>query len=70
MQIYKGALGKSKHDSQGKTTMKSSDPIDVSNQLVELPPTIKMHYSNAEFVADVLHVNHVPFLTSMFNNEH
>ena len=41
MQIFKDMLGKIKHDAQGKTTMKSSEPIDASNQLVELTHTIK-----------------------------
>ena len=42
----KEMLGKIKHDVQGETIMKSSDHVDVSNQLVELLPTIKMHYSD------------------------
>ena len=50
--------------------MKFSNPTDVKNQLVELPPTIKTHYSNISLAADVLHVTNVPFLTSTFNRMH
>ena len=34
MNICKDVLGKSKYYAQGKTTMKSSDPMEVNNQLV------------------------------------
>ena len=38
---YNDVLGKSKCISQGKRTMRSSDPISVDHQLIELPPTMK-----------------------------
>ena len=41
MDAYNDVLGKSKHISQGKRTTRSSDPISVDHQLIELPPTMK-----------------------------
>ena len=65
--ICRGMLGKSKYDAQVKPTMKSSDPTDVRNQLVEFPPTIKMQYGNVGLAADVIHVNYAPFITYVSN---
>ena len=39
-------MGRSKYTSQGKRTMRSSDPTNVNYQLIEFPPTMKKHYSN------------------------
>ena len=63
-------LGKSKCVAQGKTTMRISEPIDANSQTVELPPTILTDYGSVQLVADVLHVNDVPFLTSISNHLH
>ena len=50
--------------------MKSSDPIDMSNQFVELLTTIKMCYSNSELASDSLDSTDVSFLTSVYNRMH
>ena len=68
VQINNGILGKSKHIAPGKTTMKALDPIDVSNQTAELPPTEMTHYGAVQLIAEVMHVNDVPFLTSTSNH--
>ena len=70
VQICQEMLGRSKYISQGKTTMKRSDAIDVSNQTVELPKTMLTYYGNVQLAADVLHVNNVTFLTSISNHLH
>ena len=70
VQICKDILDKGKYDSQRKLTMKYSYHKDVSNQLVELPPTIKMDYSNLLLAEDVLHANDVHLLTSTHNHIH
>ena len=70
VQICQEMLGRSKCISQGKTTMKRSDAIDVNKQTVELPNTILTYYGNVQLAADVLHVNDVPFLTSISNHFH
>ena len=53
-----------------KMTMTQSDPIDINSQTIELPPTTLTHYGNIKLAADVLHVNDVPFLTSISNHAH
>ena len=58
-------LGPSEYDSKGKTTMKQSETIDVYRQLLAPPESIKTRHSDAEIVADVLHLIDVPFLTSI-----
>ena len=50
--------------------MQSSDPIDSSRQLTEAPSTIKMHYRDAQLSVDELHVNNMPFFTSISNHMH
>ena len=70
VQIWKDMLGKSEHVAQGKPTMKQSNPMDVRNQLVELLPTIKIHYSDVEMAEDALHENWMPFLSSVSNRMH
>ena len=70
VQTCQDMLGRSKYVSQGKTTMRASDPIDVISQTVELPPTTLTHYGNIQLAADVLHVNGVPVLTSVPNHLH
>ena len=56
--------------SEGKAAMQSSDPIDSSRQLTEAPSTIKMHYRDAQLSVDELHVNNMPFFTSISNHMH
>ena len=68
--ICKEMLGKSRHVAQGKTTMKAPTAIDPETQTVTLSPTIITYYGNVQLAADVLHVNDVPFLTSMSNHLH
>ena len=63
-------LGKSKCIIQGKRTMRSSDPINVDDHLIELPPTIKNHYRNVQLAAETLCVNNVLFLASIANHIH
>ena len=48
--------------------MRPSDPINVDYQLIELPPTIKNHYSDVQLAANTLCLNNVPFLTSTYNH--
>ena len=50
--------------------MQRSNPIDVSAQTMEVPPSILTHYGNVQLAADILHVNDVPFLTSIANHLH
>ena len=54
MIICKDMLGKSRHVAQGKTTMKSSTPLDANTQRVELPPIILTCYGNVQVAADAL----------------
>ena len=63
-------LGKSKYMAQGKTTMKGAEAVDKDAQLIELPPMVKLYYSDVELEADVLFVNDVPFLTTISRNIH
>ena len=70
VQTCQDMLGKSKHVDQGENTMRSSEPIDVNSQNVELSPTILTHYGSVQLAADIMHVNDVPFLTSISNHLH
>ena len=47
--------------------MKSLESIDVNSQIVELRQKISDYYGNAQLLADAMHVNDVPFLTSISN---
>ena len=63
IKICNEMLGKSMHAAKGKRTMKQSDPVDVSSQVVEILPSIIEHYGSVQLAADMMHVNDVPFLT-------
>ena len=70
MDVCNDMLGRSKCVSQGIRTMRSSNTINVHNQLIELSPTTKNYYSNLQMAADTLYVNNVPFLTSTHDHMH
>ena len=61
---------KSEHGLTGKTTRTQPDAVNAEEQLVELPPTIMEYYKNVDLSVDVLHVNRLPFLTSVSKNIH
>ena len=63
-------FGKSEHGLTGKTSRTQPDAVNAEEQLVELPPTIMEYYKNVELSVDVLHVNRLPFLTSVSKNIH
>ena len=68
--IAKCMLGPSAHAPKGKSTRTQPDEVDVKLQTVELPPEVKDYYSNVEISVDIMHVNGVPFLTSVSHDIH
>ena len=61
-------LGKIKHNSKDKRTMRSSDPIIIDNQIIELPLEINDHCSNAQIAAHIMRVKIIPFLAYIPNS--
>ena len=55
---------------QGKTTRTQPDAVVAQDNLVELSPSIKQYYGKVELAVDVMHVNRIPFLTSLSRKIH
>ena len=62
-------LGRSDTAVQGKTTRTQPDDVD-DKVIVNLPSTIIEYYGKVELSIDVLHLNIIPFLTSISKNIH
>ena len=58
-------LGPTKYETQGKTTRSKPDAVDMASQKIDVPSSILKFYKDVELVADVMHVNDVPLLTTM-----
>ena len=63
-------LGQSDVAVQGKTTRTQPDAVVAQDNLVELPPSIIQYYGKVELAVDVMHVNRIPFLTSLSRKIH
>ena len=46
------------------------DPVDVTLQKLDVPKSIMNFYKGVEMLADVMHVNDFPFVTTASNNVH
>ena len=68
--LTKEMLGPIKYDTQGKTTRSKSDAVDATLKKIDMPRSIMKFYKDVELVGDVIHVNYVPFLTTMSSNMH
>ena len=62
-------LGRSDAAVQGKTTRSQHDAVDDA-VVIDLPPTILEYYGKVELAIDVMHVNRIPFLTSISKKIH
>ena len=68
--LTKEMIGPSKCEMQGKTTRSKPDAVDMASQKIDVPSSILKFYKDVELVGDVIHVNYVPFLTTMSSNMH
>ena len=55
---------------KGKITRKQHDAADIKFQIIEVLPIAKDHFNEADFSAETIHVNDVPFLTSVSHDMH
>ena len=70
MEISVDMIGPSKNYAQGKTTQKQSTPINLTFQRTDFPKTIRKLYNDAELSAEDIHLNDLPFLTSISEGIH
>ena len=63
-------LGRSKYAAKGKTKRRQPSAIDMHQQTVEVPRVIKEYYSDVELSVDVMHLNNIPFVTSISEHIH
>ena len=54
----------------GKTTRTQPDAVVAQENLVDLPPSIIQYYGKVELAVDVMHINRIPFLTSLSRKIH
>ena len=70
VEICDDMLGPSSYAAKGKTTRTKLDAIDTKAQMVEVPLAVRKHYNNVKISTDVMHVNDIPFLTSVSHDMH
>ena len=63
-------LGRSVYEAKSKRTMRQSNLINTSYEVVEVPSSIITYYGSVQLAADVLDANDVQFLTSVANHLH
>ena len=68
--LAKEMLSPRKCKTQGKTTRSKADVVDITLQKIEVPRSIMKFYKYVELAAGVMHVNDVPFLTTISSNTH
>ena len=63
-------LERSKYAAKGKMNRRQPSAVDIHQQTVEVPHVIKEYYSDVELSADVMHLNNIPFVTSISAHIH
>ena len=63
-------LGPRKHTMKGETTRCGLDPVHITMQKLDVLKSIMKICKGVELSADFIHLNDVPFMTTMSNNIH
>ena len=63
-------LGRSKYALQAKRTCPTPAAIIAEEQMISIPDLLMNYYENVKILANIMHVNRIPFLVSMSKHIH